>query len=462
MADGLAAGGRREEDFVVGRNLAAPGVAAAGGDLLHSRAIGLEAVNARSDVAEVLGSVARFHTTAGVAHRSVNPAIHAPAEIADDRMGVEGAPAGVEGLDLVGAAVAVGVADPQDVRGLSHDHAVLPEHQRCGQFEAVGKEGALVGHAIAIGVFQDGDAIERLAGFLAAHREGSRVLGAVPVGLEVILVHVATARVLGCLDHPQAALLVPVHGHDLLGHVLVGREGDLELRMRLEGLECLGGGLRATGRVLERGQFLGLAELIGVGALARPGDAAQQDGSVVRRIERVVLVARDAHEGAVGRLGLGQRLLVGPQLGPDVEDIHEALGQDVDVFGHVEAVVDLVLPVEVGNPFHDRVLGVDEIDAHIPLVPLGLLVAVPAPGAADDLLAPLVLVAADHTVMEHHHATTPGEEVLEAPPLVTGDLHAVGGINHQHVGRLKLGRCWEFHGTAGGDSPLGEELGPFA
>ena len=106
-------------------------------------------------------------------------------------------------------------------------------------------------------------------------------------------------------------------------------------------------------------------------------------------------------------------------------------------------------------------LWVDEINADIALVPLGLLVAVPAPGATNDLLAPLVLVTADHTVMEHHHATTPREELLEAPTLVAGDLHAVGGINHQHVGGLKLGCCREFPGTAGGDSPLGEELGPF-
>ena len=159
VADGLAAGGRREEDFVVGRDLTAPSIATPGGDLLHRRAIGFEAVNARGDVAEVLGSVARLHASAGVAHRSVNPAIHAPAEIANDRVGVEGAPAGIEGFNLVRPTVSIGVPNPQDVGSLSHDDAVFPEHQRGGQFQAVGKKGSLVGHAVAVGVFQKGDTV---------------------------------------------------------------------------------------------------------------------------------------------------------------------------------------------------------------------------------------------------------------------------------------------------------------
>ena len=159
VADGLAAGGRREEDFVVGCDLTAPSIATPGGDLLDRRAVGFKAVNARGDVAEVLGSVARLHASAGVAHRSVNPAIHAPAEIANDRVGVEGAPAGIEGFDLVRPTVSIGVPNPQDVGSLSHDDAVFPEHQRGGQFQAVGKKGALVGHAVAVGVFQKGDAV---------------------------------------------------------------------------------------------------------------------------------------------------------------------------------------------------------------------------------------------------------------------------------------------------------------
>ena len=144
----------------------------------------------------------------------------------------------------------------------------------------------------------------------------------------------------------------------------------------------------------------------------------------------------DAHESPVGSLGLGQGLLISPQLGPDVEDIDKTLGQHVDVLGHVEAVVDLVLPVEIGHALHNRVLGIDEIDPDIALVPLSLLLAIPAPGSADDLLAPLVLITADHAVVKHHHATAAGQEVLEACAFVADDFHAVGCVNHQHIRRL--------------------------
>ena len=81
-------------------------------------------------------------------------------------------------------------------------------------------------------------------------------------------------------------------------------------------------------------------------------------------------------------------------------------------------------------------LGIDEIDPDIPFVPLSLLVAIPAPGSADDLLAPLVLITADHAVMEHHHATTAGQEVLEACTVVADNFHTVSRVNHQHIGRL--------------------------
>ena len=106
-------------------------------------------------------------------------------------------------------------------------------------------------------------------------------------------------------------------------------------------------------------------------------------------------------------------------------------------------------------------LRIDEIDPDVALMPLGLLVALPAPGAADDLFAPLVLVATDHAVMEDHHAASAGQEVLEAATFVAGDLHAVGRVDHEHVGGLELGGRREFHGAAGRDAPLGEELGPF-
>ena len=87
--------------------------------------------------AEVFRAVAGFHMTGAVAVRGVDPAVPAPARIVDDGVRVAGAEAGVELLDFVALAVPVGVAQPEDVRRLRDDHAVLVKDEAGDEFEAL-------------------------------------------------------------------------------------------------------------------------------------------------------------------------------------------------------------------------------------------------------------------------------------------------------------------------------------
>ena len=78
--------------------------------------------------------------------RGVNPAVPAPARIVDDRVRVADAEAGVELLDLVRLAVAVRVAQPENVRRLRDDHAVLVEDEAGDELEPF-VENLLLVHA---------------------------------------------------------------------------------------------------------------------------------------------------------------------------------------------------------------------------------------------------------------------------------------------------------------------------
>src|SRR5438128_11738987 len=86
-----------------------------------------------------------------VADGAVNPPIHAPTKIVDDRVGVGGAEPGVKGLDPVRHAVTVRVATAEDVRRLRDDHAVPVEYKGGHQLQPAGHALLEVGeHALLV------------------------------------------------------------------------------------------------------------------------------------------------------------------------------------------------------------------------------------------------------------------------------------------------------------------------
>ena len=105
-------------------------------------------------------------------------------------------------------------------------------------------------------------------------------------------------------------------------------------------------------------------------------------------------------------------------------------------------------------------LQVHEIDSHVALQPLGLLVAVPAPGAALDFFRPLILITAHDAVVDHHQAAAAFEEFLEIGALFADDLHAVLGVDHEHVGVVELLRRREIHRAVGLGAALVEQFFP--
>ena len=99
----------------------------------------------------------------------------------DDDLALRGAPdvAAVVGVGIIGSAeellddvglvVAIGIAKPEKLAGLGDDDAILVEGESVGELEAFRKDGALVGLAVAVGVFEDEDGV---VGEVAGKGEG--------------------------------------------------------------------------------------------------------------------------------------------------------------------------------------------------------------------------------------------------------------------------------------------------
>ena len=139
----VGAVGHGEEDLAVPAEVHAPGVRVVGRDDLDLGAVGAEAEEAVADLPHRLAVFARdVRAAARVALGGVDPAVEPPAEVARDRVGVAEAEAAEEDLALVGCAVAVGVAEEEDLGRLHDDEAVLVEDEAGDEVELVVEDGA--------------------------------------------------------------------------------------------------------------------------------------------------------------------------------------------------------------------------------------------------------------------------------------------------------------------------------
>ena len=76
-------------------------------------------------------------------------------QIARPGVRVARAPAGEQHFAHIGHVVAVGVLEEQRLRRFLHDHAAVAKADAGGNAELVGKDGELVGPAVAVGVFAE-------------------------------------------------------------------------------------------------------------------------------------------------------------------------------------------------------------------------------------------------------------------------------------------------------------------
>ena len=372
----------RVEQLVVRRDLHAPGVAALRGHLLDHRAVRLEANDPRADAAEVLRLVAIEHMRArAVAVRRINPSVVTPADVVDDRVRVADAEAGVKLLDLVRLAVAVRVAQTQDVRRLGNDHAVLVEHEAGDEFEAFVENFLLVHAPVAIRVGENGDAIN---GRTLRVRRTDAEAGILPRRtLHLGFGLTAAVRIFRRLGDPQAAIRSPLDVHHLVDERLGGHEGDVEIGVNIE----LGCGFLRRGRaalgITQRGQFFLRAKLIHIRALPRPGDAAQHHGFDVRQVKGLVVVPEQGDERAMILRLVGPHLRLhvidrGLPARPDVGAVERVIGpgrrvaggEDARLRHHVQVVVNLVVHLEVRHALRDRMLRVHVVEIILALVPL--------------------------------------------------------------------------------------------
>ncbi len=121
-------------------------------------------------------------------------------------------------LTRVGVEVAVRVAHQPQVWRLADEHAVFQHLDRPRENETVGEDGSLVHHAVMVRVFEHHDPANRIEVRL---RRGQRLDES------------------GHLDHPDAALRIPVDHDRVLDQGFTGDEFETVARRQRERLKCL-------------------------------------------------------------------------------------------------------------------------------------------------------------------------------------------------------------------------------
>ena len=136
--------------------------------------------------------------------RHVKSAVRPPGEAVEQLVAVFEAEAGQHLRLFIGNIIAIGVAQEPQVRGLANIHPAVADEQAGGQRHAIGEDGHLVGHAVAIHVLEDLDTVAALLAGLGAER----------IFIE--------------LQHPQPPALVERHGDGVHHLRLAGEEAHLE------------------------------------------------------------------------------------------------------------------------------------------------------------------------------------------------------------------------------------------
>ena len=322
------------EELHVGGHLVAEAVAALRSDLLDGGAVRLEPERTRREahLAVRLGDRERF---AAAAVAGVDPTVGREDEVVGDEVGVARREAAVKDLLLVGLAVAIGIAEPDDVRLADDDDAVLVVTESGDELQSFVEELLLVGDAVAIGVDQHADLI--LRGTVVAARDQHPALTPGLGGQRT-----TTVRIFRGLGDPHATALVPLHGDGLVDQGFGDHDAGLEARLHLERGDGLLGAAGAADRITEVDEVILRAEFVHVGAAGRPGDAAFDEGPVAGVGERGGIALQEDGGTETGILedpGLRLDVIDGGLVGDfgDVLTVGADLGgegrsQDVDLF----------------------------------------------------------------------------------------------------------------------------------
>ena len=91
--------------------------------------------------------------------RHVEPAIGAPGEAIHELVRVLATETGEHHAPGVRFVVAIGIAEMDQMRLLADVDAVIAAKDGGGEIEALDEDGALVGSAVVVGVFEDDDAV---------------------------------------------------------------------------------------------------------------------------------------------------------------------------------------------------------------------------------------------------------------------------------------------------------------
>ena len=259
------------EKFHVAGDFVTETITAGRGDLLNRGTIGLKAERAWGKAGHRRTRLSmRRGTTAAIG--GVNPAVGGDDEVVGDEVGITRGETAEEDLFLVGLAVTIGIAQPDDVLLGDDDDAVLIDTETRDELEAFMEDSLLVEDAVLLGRNHDADLV---AGRAVVITRSQHATFLPRLGIQ----RTAAIRVFRGFGHPEATTLVPLHGDGLIDEGLGREDADFEAGLHLKlghGIGPTAGTARWVTHVFEVGLR---AELIGQRTLSGPSSRAGNEGA---------------------------------------------------------------------------------------------------------------------------------------------------------------------------------------
>ena len=152
----------------------------------------------------------------------IHPAIRTPGETVQQFMPVLQTKTSEDRFVFVGLVVAVGVTEEENVRSLPDKDTAVATEDSGGKVQAFGKNGALVGFSVVVGVFQNDDAVAGRVFFLGDYR--TKVL--IGCGFGIGVRFASAVRVFIKFHDPKTSPVVPRHGDWIDDHGFAGKAAD--------------------------------------------------------------------------------------------------------------------------------------------------------------------------------------------------------------------------------------------
>src|SRR5207248_175976 len=175
--------GSRKKQLSIPREIKPARIAFESRDHFKRAAVRLKSENPAANVREAFAFLILHLVASALSLRGINPAIHAPTQIVNQRRRIGVCETAEEHLPLINRTVMVRIAQPNDLGSVTRDHAVAIKNKTRQIAQPLTKNMLLIHAAFALSVLQNHQAIAAIRAAACAGECEPRSASGIPINV---------------------------------------------------------------------------------------------------------------------------------------------------------------------------------------------------------------------------------------------------------------------------------------